>query len=132
MVRFFLISFCFLSIVCCAADGGPVVGVGSVKEVKIAGSQVRFVTDNAFGEVTVYSPTVVRVRLDRHPLGRDVSYAVVAAPSSAAVRVSDAADVVTLVTDSLKVVIGKKPFRVSFYTLSGAVINADEAGLNTS
>lgn len=111
---------------------GQIRGVGNVTSVKVSGQKIMFTTGNAFGEVTVYSPTVVRMRLDQHPLGKDISYAVVSGPVTTRTTVNETPEAVTLSTDSLKVVISRKPFHVAFYTPDGRVINEDEKGLNTS
>ncbi|MDX5419865.1 MAG: DUF4968 domain-containing protein, partial [Hymenobacteraceae bacterium] len=59
------------------AQSSPVKGVGAVRNVNITGQKVTMTTDqNAHVEVTVYTPTVVRVRMDKQPLGKDFSYAV--------------------------------------------------------
>ncbi len=111
---------------------GQVRGVGNVTAIKVSGQKVVLKTDNAVGEITVYSPTVVRVRLDQHMLGRDFSYAVVGAPVSVKVSADETPDAVTLTTDSLRMVVSKRPFHVAFYTRDGRVVNEDEKGLNTS
>lgn len=105
---------------------------GSVTNTTIAGQSVRFVTDNAFGEVTVYSPSVIRLRLDKKQLAKDFSYAVIAQPQKTNVKISEDANELTLATDSVKTIIKKKPFSVAFFTVDGRLINQDEQGLQNS
>jgi len=110
----------------------PVLSPGNIETVTVADQSVSFKTTNAYGSLTVYSPTVLRVRLDKEALGRDFSYAVVTAPQKTKATITQTDESVTIITDSLKAVIYKKPFRVAYFTTSGQVINQDEAGLTTS
>lgn len=109
-----------------------VVNVGDVKSVKIAGAQVNVTTSNAFAEITVYNPGVVRVRMSRSKPAADFSYAVIAKPSAAGANIKEDAGTITITTDSLLTKITKRPFSIAFYTPSGQLINEDEAGLTTS
>lgn len=106
--------------------------VGNITNTKINGNQVSISTQNAFSEVTVYSPSVMRVRLDKQPLAADFSFAVISKPSDTKANVSQDDSHITISTDSLRAIISKKPFSVTFYTLDGKVINQDEKGLGTS
>lgn len=109
-----------------------VVPAGNVNSVSISGQQVKIKTANAFAEVTVYSPSVIRVRMDKHPLPADFSYAVIAKPLPTKAQITQNNSEITIVTDSLKMRIQKSPFAVSFFSPSGDVISEDEAGLGTS
>lgn len=110
----------------------PVKSIGNVRDLKINGQAIDITTDNAFASITVYSADVIRVRIDKQRLKDDLSYAVVAPPEKTNAKISNEDKQVTILTDSLKVVISKKPFSVSYYTLNNNVINEDEQGLNTS
>ena len=110
----------------------PVKSTGNVQTVEINGQDVSFTTTNAFGKVTVYSPSIIRVRLDKTPLGRDFSYAVTNGPLKSNAKIIQSAESVTIITDSLKAIIYKKPFRIAYYTLDEQLINQDEPGLSTS
>ncbi|MBC9931555.1 TIM-barrel domain-containing protein [Chitinophaga qingshengii] len=109
-----------------------VVPVGNVNNVSISGQQVKIKTNNAFAEITVYSPSVVRVRIDKHPLPADFSYAVIAKPLPTKAEITQNNSEISIITDSLKVRIQKSPFAVSFFSPSGDVISEDEPGLGTS
>jgi alpha-glucosidase len=41
---------------------------------------IAFKTTNAYGKIIVYSPSIIRVRLDKKPITGDFSYAVVGEP----------------------------------------------------
>jgi alpha-glucosidase len=114
------------------AQSSAVKSIGNVTDVQISGQQVKLTTGVAHVEVTVYTPSVIRVRMDKQQLGDDFSYAVIAKPQTTKSNIIQTANEVTIVTDSVKLVIGKKPFHAAFYTLDGKVISEDETGLNTS
>ncbi len=105
--------------------------VGNVEKVTVNGQVVHLKAVNADIELSVYSPTIIRVRMNETPLKEDFSYAVVGKPVTTNVKVTNANEI-TINTDSLKIVVQKKPYSIAFYNLQGAVINADETGLTTS
>jgi alpha-glucosidase len=105
---------------------------GNVVSAKITGQSVAIKTTGAFVDVAVYSPTIVRVRMDKQPLRKDFSYAVIASPESTKTNITQTTADITFVTDSLKAVITKTPYSISFYNNAGQVISEDEKGLTTS
>jgi alpha-glucosidase len=109
----------------------PFVAVGDVRSVEASGQQVRLALDNARVELTVFSPSVVRVRIGRQ-LGRDFSYAVVAKPEPAPVAVTQDAREIVVSTGALEAHIARHPFAITFTTRDGKVINQDEPMLSTS
>lgn len=122
----------FVSPTLANAQTNPVLSAGNLTNVQVDGQKISFTTQNAFGEVIIYSPAIVRVRLDKKNLGRDFSYAVVAKPQSTKTNITQNDREITILTDSLKTIISKKPFAVAFYTLDGKIINQDEKGLQNS
>jgi len=110
----------------------PVLEMGNITSVNISGQKVLFTTEHAQGELTVYSPAVIRVRIDKQKIGRDFSYAVIAKPAQTKVTVSQNDQEIVILTDSLKARISKKPYGITFYTPDGQVISEDEKGLTTS
>lgn len=121
-----------LSGLTCYAQSSVVKGVGNVSNVHINGQQVKLTAGLANVEITVYSPSVIRLRMDKQQLGADFSYAVIAKPQTTKANITQTDNEVTIQTDSVKLVIGKKPFHTTFYTLNNQVISEDETGLNTS
>ena len=109
----------------------PVLMPGNLGKVIVNGQEIVFEAGGVFGKVAVYSPSVIRVRLDKKPLGRDFSYAVVAQPQKVKTIITQNEESVTIFTDSLKAVIHKKPFAIAYYTTEGQLINQDEPGLTT-
>ena len=88
----------------------PVKDIGNVKTVKINGQQVSITTENANALITVYSPDIIRVRIDKQNFKPDQSYAVIMQPVTTAVKITEDKNQVNIVTDSLKVKILKSPF----------------------
>ncbi len=130
-----LLSSLFAGVACIStayAQHSPVKSVGNVNDVKISEQQVNITTQNAYAEVAVYSPSVIRVRLDKQPLAPDFSFAVFAKPQQTKATINQDDNQVSITTDSLKLVITKKPFTTTFYTPDGRVISQDEKGLSTS
>ena len=105
---------------------------GNVLKVDAVSQGLKIKTDHSYIEISAYQPTVIRVRMDKRPLGRDFSYAVVTGPEKVITQWKEAADSIVFSTDSLEVVIGKKPFSVAFYTKDGKLINTDVPGMGTS
>lgn len=133
-MKYLIISFAaFLCIhLAATAQTNMVMSVGDIKSVNISGQQIKISTTNAYAEVTIYSPSIIRIRMDKKMLNTDFSYAVISKPLAVKPVISQNENEVSVTTDSLKAVIRKKPFSIAFYTLEGNVINQDEAGLTTS
>lgn len=121
-----------LSLACQLAQAQPVRPAGNVLAVDISGQQVRLQTENASVELTVYSPSVIRVRIDKQKLGRDFSYAVIAKPAAARTSITQDDAALVLSTDALTARVTKRPFSITFTTPDGKIVNQDEPGLATS
>jgi len=128
----FSLIFSLLSVAVFAQNSSPVKSVGNITAVTIAEQKVNFTTDNSFGEIIVFAPNIIRIRLDKKVLGRDFSYAVTAKPKTTTASISQTADAISIQTDSLQARISKSPYSVTFLTRDGKVINQDENGLSTS
>ncbi|MGX5818008.1 glycoside hydrolase family 31 protein [Chitinophaga lutea] len=125
-----LIAFCAL--LPGAAIAQLVRTPGNITAVEKRAQEVRIVTTNAWSVITAYSPSVIRVHLDKKPLAGDFSYAVVSQPVAFTPQISETATELRIDTDSLSVRITKSPFRISFLTPAGDTLNTDEPGLLTS
>jgi alpha-glucosidase len=132
-MRFLLTLFVF----CCVLNlqqlkaQSPIISTGNLESVDINEQGISFTAAHAFGKVIIYSPSIVRVRLDKKPIGRDFSYAVIGTPEKTKIDVKQTDENVTIATDSLKIIVYKKPFRIVYQTPDGQLINEDEAGLST-
>ena len=131
-LRYFTLMLAFVLEAAHTFAQSAIVMPGNVQSVTTGEQGLTFKTDNAYGSITVYSPSVIRVRLNKQPLGRDFSYAVISQPQKTKTVITDGADSITLLTDSIKAVIHKKPFGIAYYNTAGQLINRDEPGLTTS
>lgn len=82
--------------------------------------------------ITWYSPTIVRVQVTQTESFNDFSYAVIASPVTSGATLKEDADAFHLTTDSLEVVITKRPVRFTMRTRKGDVINQDDPAFGTS
>lgn len=114
------------------AQNNPVRTLGNVSAVKIKGQIIDFKAGDSQVQISVYTPSIIRVRIAKNTLGNDFSYAVIAQPENTKVNISQTKEEITIVTDSLKAVVQKSPYNIAFYTKDGQVINQDEKGLATS
>jgi alpha-glucosidase len=127
---FLLISLSFLLTI--ARSQNSVLETGNLVSITQSGQSFNIKTKTTFARVMLYSNNVIRIRMDKKPLEPDFSYAVVAEPEKLNVRFIQDEKSATILTDSLKLVIGKSPLSFSFQTAGGKIINEDEPGLNTS
>lgn len=127
-----LITSTLVLMATCINAQGPVKHIGNIRSVKQDGQSVSITTDNAYAKITVYSPSIIRIRVDKQPLKTDFSYAVTGNPEVTKVRVTQDENQLIITTDSLKAVILKKPFSIAFYNHKGQLVNTDEKGLNIS
>ena len=131
LYKFIPLLFCCFTIKSVSAQSN-LKETGNIKTVKISGQNISITTDAAFVEAMVYSPSIIRIRMDKQPLKKDFSYAVITEPLQTKVTISQTANDITIVTDSLKAVFTKNPYSVIFYNNDGMVISEDEKGLTTS
>ncbi|HSY61112.1 MAG TPA: TIM-barrel domain-containing protein, partial [Cytophaga sp.] len=115
-----------------ASAQNPVKDIGKITSVAINNQSIDITTENAFATITVYSPDIIRVRIDKRKLKPDFSYAVIAQPIKTAAKIEQDDKAINITTDSLKAIIQKNPFSVAFYTPAGILISEDETGLTTS
>jgi len=127
-----ILFFFFLSVQQSFSQSSAVKTIGTVASVQIDYQKVTLKTDNSYAEITVYSPSLIRVRIDNKPFQPDFSYAVVGKILPAKTNIFQTDSEISIITDSLKAVIHKKPFSIAFYTLDGKLINEDEKGLTIS
>lgn len=127
---FFLMSACVVSMGSFAQS--TVMQAGKIRSASIKAREVKITLENGEANVTVYSPSIVRIRLNNQKLADDFSYAVIAKPVETKSTITQNNNEIVITTDSLKAVIGKNPFSVAFYTPNGELINEDEKGLTTS
>ncbi|WP_316843740.1 TIM-barrel domain-containing protein [Pedobacter psychrodurus] len=130
-------TLCGILLLCVAFSYGalaqtPVNQIGNVTAVKVDGQQINLSLNNAEAQIIVYSANIIRVRVDRKKLGDDFSYAVTGKAQKVKTIITQSDSSISISTDSLKAIVRKKPFLISFYTVDGKLINEDDKGLSTS
>ena len=113
-IRFYCLLLFSVFIATQFAAKAQVKGIGKVTAAIISGQQVSITTENANAQITVYSPSIIRVRIDKQQLATDFSYAVIAKPQTTKATITQNDQEISIVTDSLKVRINKNPFLVTF------------------
>jgi alpha-glucosidase len=114
------------------AQSNKVLGVGNVNKAEVSGNEVNITTEHAFVKIQVYRPDIIRVRMDKAKLAEDFSYAVIVKPAAAKASITQDNNELTITTDSMKVVVNKKPYSIAFYNSKNELLNNDEQGLTTS
>ena len=128
----YLLPVCFLSFFLGSAAFAQVHSIGNVSQAAISGNTVSLTTDGGQVRITVYKPNIFRVRMDKKALADDFSFAVVGKPDEHGANISQNESAITITTDSLRAVITKTPYSITFYTPDGRTISADEKGFTTS
>jgi len=106
--------------------------LGNIEKVIVNHATYTFLTPNGKAQVIVYSPDVIRIRIDKQNFVPDFSYAVVSNPLQCSVKVTNRPEDYAIETDSLVLRISKKPLRFTFLTKRGEIINTDDASFGTS
>jgi alpha-glucosidase len=132
LISLFLL-FIILPLVSCAQDNLISRQIGDFKSMQKTehGILIKVAGDDE-AQVTVYSPTIVRVRIAPSNMPVSSSYAVVKEPEGKFNTISDEKGRITLTTDSLKIVIQKSPFRINFYNADGEWLDGDAPSLGVS
>src|SRR3954469_21379305 len=91
----------------------PVLSAGNVESAVVDGQQVHLKLTHGQADVTVYSPSVIRVRVDKQAFRRDFSYAVVAPLEKTATTVTQDDREVVIATPSMTARIARRPFAIT-------------------
>jgi alpha-glucosidase len=102
------------------------VSIGNLKTFKQENNLISIEADNAIVQITAFRDDIVRVRAYKEKTLRAFSYAVEKQPIGMFVSVVDENSKLVLKTSALKIEITKSPVRISFYTLDGKLLNADD------
>ncbi|HUM47986.1 MAG TPA: glycoside hydrolase family 31 protein, partial [Chitinophagales bacterium] len=107
--------------------------LGNLKSMKKITGGVILQTDFGNLKAAVYSASVIKIDITRNSSFDDFSYAVSALPDGEVkFTVTDEKEKITLSTDSLVLVISKKPVRVSLYNKDMQLVNGDDEAFGTS
>ncbi|MDE3214188.1 MAG: DUF4968 domain-containing protein, partial [Bacteroidota bacterium] len=88
--------------------------------------------DNEEIQLSVFSPTIVRVRIAPASLPEIPSYAVIRNATLDFSKIENNSSQIVLTTDSIKVVIQKDPIRIDFYNNQGQWLDGDSPALGVS
>jgi len=123
-----LLSLCFsLSV---AAE--TAVSIGNFKSFKQAGNSIIVQADNGVMELTAYRNDIVRVRCYKNMPLHSFSFAVDQQAVGTFASVSDKNSSLSLQTAEVNVEITKSPVRVSFYSKTNQLLNADDSRFGVS
>jgi len=107
--------------------------IGAVKEIRQVDHIVHLSTsDNEDVQISVLAPAIVRVRISAPDLLVNPSYAVVQNGLLDFNKIIKSDKEITLLTDSLKIVVQKKPLRIDFFNSKGEWLDGDEPSLGFS
>jgi alpha-glucosidase len=106
---------------------------GNVRKTATLPHGMAFELSNGYAELTVFSPSAIRVRVGRTRFNSDRSYAVESLAAGGNFnKITKEGNQSVLWTDSLKVVVSHEPFRVSFYNLKNVLLSGDDQSLGIS
>ena len=114
-IWFFCFALCFVTVNNVSAQTN-LKEIGNISAVKINGQRVSITTNTANVEAIVYSPTIVRIRMDKQPLKKDFSYAVVAEPMQTKVTITQTGIQMLMVTVPDKIRSTQQFLFISVYT----------------
>lgn len=132
MLTRFILSITLLFPFLTYGNGELPMFAGNVKSFKLIDHGIEIFTDNAKIQLLCYSPEIIRVRMTRDAFKTDFSYAVTQQLTGKFNSFRDSKDSLTLLTDSLRIIIIKRPIRIKFQNLNGVIISEDYSEMNTS
>ncbi|MBL4585652.1 MAG: DUF4968 domain-containing protein, partial [Flavobacteriales bacterium] len=95
-------------------------------------SGILLCTQEAEVKITVYSDSVIRVYIEKtENEARELPYAVVAKPQKTDFKIKETEDVIYLKTAKIKVLINRKPLRISFLDVENNFLNEDDCSFGT-
>ena len=99
--------------------------IGKFKDVKKTGQEVLVRAENASLLLRYYSPTIIRIRIDKVLNETDFSYAVTGKPGAGRFDLQETSEKLELLTDSLQLEIGKNPIRIQIKDSKGRLLSED-------
>lgn len=133
MIKFFISSALLLSILCANAQGSRLsVQAGDFISLQKINNGVEIKGNNVQLQLSVYAPSIIRVRAVNDSFANDFSYAVVQAPEGNFSSINETNNEIVLQTDSLKVVVDKHPLRIEFYNKENKWLNGDDKNIGIS
>ena len=129
----FAVLIFFFSVTSPAQDDLMSHQIAAVREVRQVGHVVHIMTeDGKEVQLSVYAPSIIRVRIAPPDLSMSPSYAVTRDAGSDFKKMDNGEKEITLSTDSLKIVVQKDPLRIDFYNAGGEWLDGDSPSLGVS
>ncbi len=100
--------------------------LGNLKDWKRSPTGITGETDHSFFKIALYSPGIARIHITKQNSFNDFSYAVIASAKDQSFEIEDSTHSLLLKTNSLQLLISKKPFHIAFKNSSGEVLNEDD------
>ncbi|QJD96886.1 glycoside hydrolase family 31 protein [Mucilaginibacter robiniae] len=105
--------------------------LGNTQQVISHSHQLIIQTPEAEAQVSIYSPTIIRVNITRKPEQQDASFAVIQDPLQE-IAYQETEQEITVHTSALQLRISKSPLRFAFYTTDGKLLSQDDERFGTS
>jgi alpha-glucosidase len=105
--------------------------LGKVQSITERAGKLIIKTKEAEAHVYVYSPTIIRVNITKHPSNTDASFAVIQKPAKK-ISYTETKTTIEVNTDAIKLIINKSPLRFSFYTAGGQALSEDDSRFGTT
>jgi len=112
--------------------GSLPVFTGNVTSCKLTGHGVSITTENAKVQINAVSHTIINLKISLEPFSTRTSHAVIREFEGHLTQLSNNKDSAIFVTDSLKIILIKNPFRVIVKSSDGKIISEDQAGMPVS
>jgi alpha-glucosidase len=104
--------------------------LSTIQQTENKNGQLYLKTAEAEVLVSIYSPTIIRVRITKQVDDTDESFAVIQQPSDT-IGFDDHPNELHINTAALRVIINKNPLRFNFYTADGKVLSEDDPRFGT-
>jgi alpha-glucosidase len=106
--------------------------IGNLLSYEVSSFGLTGKTENAQLRITVYQPGIIRVQISRNTGFKSNPYSVISQPDCPDFSITDLGVFLQLSTSELQVEIAKNPFTLSYKTLDGKTINADDPAFGVS
>jgi alpha-glucosidase len=132
MIKIVVLLFCLVCFQVLKSQSPLNKSLGNCVSLKTENQELFIETDFGKARVIVYTPSVIRIRVEKNEFLKQNSYAVFSVPEKCSFKVTETDIEYAVQTDSVMLKINKKPVRFSFYTKEGKLINQDDAAFGTS
>lgn len=110
----------------------PNTQVGSLRDFSWTDNGLIGHTGSEYLEITVYSPSIIRIRMTREKGFDTFEHTIVGHPELFQFTHEETDDLILISTDLIDLEITKDPLRFVFKTKDGRIINEDDRGLGTA